>query len=125
VLLRLAYLAVTNTFSLMRLLPGSDRDKEIEILVLRHQLTVLQRQVDKPVFTPEDRFVLSGLLHHLPMNKLRQLTLPARPETIMRWHRDLLRRRHAAACTPRRQRRPRTIRSIRALVLRLARENSS
>src|SRR4051794_38941905 len=76
----------------MRLLPGSDRDKEIEILVLRHQLTVLQRQVDKPVFTPEDRFVLSGLLHHLPMDKLRQLTLLVRPETIMRWHRDLLRR---------------------------------
>ncbi|WP_405634746.1 hypothetical protein OHB53_11605 [Streptomyces sp. NBC_00056] len=40
-LLRLAYLTMTNTFSLIRLLPMSDRDKEIEILVLRHQLTVL------------------------------------------------------------------------------------
>jgi transposase len=125
VLLRLAYLTVTNTLSFIRLLPRSDRDKEIEILVLRHQLTVLQRQVAKPAFTPDDRFLLSGLLHHLPMDKLRHLTLLVRPDTILRWHRDLLRRRHAAGCAPRRRGRPRTVRSIRALVLRLARENSS
>jgi putative transposase len=125
VLLRLAYLTVTNTFAFMRLLPRSDRDKEIEILVLRHQLTILQRQVAKPVFTPSDRFVLAGLLHHLPTDKLRHLTLLVRPDTILRWHRDLLRHRHAAACTLRRRGRPRTVRSIRLLVLRLARENSS
>jgi putative transposase len=125
VLLRLAYLTMTSTFSLIRLLPRSDRDKEIEILVLRHQLTVLQRQVAKPSFTPDDRFLLAGLLHHLPMDKLRHLTLLVRPDTVMRWHRDLLRRRHAAACTPRRRGRPRTVRSIRALVLRLAQENAS
>jgi putative transposase len=58
----------------------------------RHRLTVLQRQVDGPVFTPGDRFLLSGLLHHLPMDKLRQITLPVRPDMIMRWNRDLLRR---------------------------------
>ncbi|MCW2890426.1 MAG: Integrase catalytic region [Streptosporangiaceae bacterium] len=110
---------------MIRLLPRSDRDKEIEILVLRHQLTVLQRQVAKPSFTPDDRFLLAGLLHHLPMDKLRHLTLLVRPDTVMRWHRDLLRRRHAAACTPRRRGRPRTVRSIRALVLRLAQENAS
>jgi hypothetical protein len=108
VLLRLAYLAATNTFSFVRLLPKNDRDKEIEILVLRHQLTILQRQVAKPVFTPDDRFLLSGLLHHLPMDKLRNLTLLVRPDTILRWHRDLLRRRHAAGCAPRRRGRPRT-----------------
>jgi putative transposase len=125
VLLRLAYLTVTNTFAFIRLLPRSDHDKEIEILVLRHQLTILQRQVAKPVFTPSDRFVLSGLLHHVPMGALRHLTLLVRPDTIMRWHRDLLRRRHAAACAPRRRGRPRTVRSIRTLVLRLARENPS
>jgi transposase InsO family protein len=125
VLLRLAYLAVTNTFSFMWLLPMADRDKEIEILALRHQLMVLQRQVAKPIVTPEDRFLLSGLLHHLPMDKLRQLVLLVRPDTLMRWHRDLLRRRNAAAGAPRRPGRPCTVRSIRALVLRLARENSS
>ncbi|WP_433441190.1 hypothetical protein [Nonomuraea sp. CA-141351] len=122
-LLRLVYLIVTIVFAFLRLLPRSDGDKEVEILVLRHQLTVLQRQVPKPAFTSGDRFVLAGLLGHLPMGKLRRLMLLVRPETILRWYRDLLRRRDAAACTPRRRGRPRTISSIRLLVLRLAREN--
>ncbi|MEU1569086.1 integrase core domain-containing protein [Streptomyces mirabilis] len=122
-LLRLAYLAVTNTFSLIRLLPMSEREKEIEILALRHQLTVLQRQATKPAFTPDDRFLLAGLLHHLPVEKLRRLLLLVRPDTILRWHRDLLKQRHAATCVRRRRGRPRTVRSIRALVLRLAKEN--
>jgi putative transposase len=45
VLLRLAYLGVTNTFARLRLLPRSDRDKDAEILALGHQLAVLQRRV--------------------------------------------------------------------------------
>src|SRR3982750_3786902 len=45
-LLRLAYLGITNAFTLLRLLPGSDRDKDAEILALRHQLAVLHRQLD-------------------------------------------------------------------------------
>ena len=44
-LLRLAYLGVTNVFALLRLLPMSNRDKDVEILALRHQLSVLQRQL--------------------------------------------------------------------------------
>ncbi|WP_238598851.1 hypothetical protein [Saccharothrix sp. ALI-22-I] len=47
-LLRLAYLGVTNAFALLRLLPMSDRDKDVEILALRHQVTVLERQLGKP-----------------------------------------------------------------------------
>jgi transposase InsO family protein len=125
VLLRLAYLAATNAFALLRLLPMSDRDKEIEILALRHQLLVLQRQVGKPTFTNADRAVLASLLHRLPMEKLQQLLLLIRPDTILRWHRDLLKRRHAATCVPKRRGRPPTARSIRALVLRLASENAS
>jgi transposase InsO family protein len=125
VLLRLAYLAATNTFTLLRLLPMRDRDKDIQILALRHQLLVLQRQVGKPMFTVTDRAVLAGLLHHLPKDKLRHLLLLVRPDTILRWHRDLLKCRHAATCVPKRRGRPPTVRSIRALVLRLARENSS
>jgi putative transposase len=125
VLLGLAYLAVTNAFAFLRLLPMSDQDKDIEILALRHQLLVLQRQVGKPAFTDTDRVILAGLLHLLPMHKLRRLLLLARPDTIMRWHRNLLKRRHAATCVPKRRGRPPTVRSIRALVLRLARENSS
>jgi putative transposase len=50
VLLRLAYLGVSNAFALLRLLPMSDRDKDVEILALRHQIAVLHRQLgpDKP-----------------------------------------------------------------------------
>ncbi|MGW7603028.1 integrase core domain-containing protein [Streptomyces antimycoticus] len=124
-LLRLAYLAATNALAFLRLLPMSDRDKDIEILVLRHQLLVLQRQAGKPTFTDSDRAILASLLHHLPKDRLRHLLLLVRPDTVLRWHRELLRRRHAATCVPRRRGRPRTIRSIRALVLRLARENAS
>jgi hypothetical protein len=61
VLLRLAYLAATNTFALLRLLPMNDREKDIEILALRHQLLVLQRQVGKPALTGTDRALLAGL----------------------------------------------------------------
>jgi transposase len=86
---------------------------------------MLQRQVTKPAFTPTDRVLLAGLLHRLPTERLRHLVSLVRPDTILRWHRDLLRRHHAAASAPRRRGRPRTIRSIRLLVLRLARENAS
>ncbi|WUH89846.1 integrase core domain-containing protein [Streptomyces sp. NBC_00433] len=122
-LLRLAYLAATNAFALLRLLPMSDRDKDIEILALRHQLMVLQRQFGRPAFTETDRAILAGLLHHLPMHKLHQLLLLVRPDTVLRWHRNLLKQQHAATCAPRRRGRPPTVRSIRALILRIAREN--
>ena len=56
-LLRLTYLAVTNAFAVLRLLPMSDRDKDVEILALHHQLAVLQRQLgsNRARFAPEDR----------------------------------------------------------------------
>ena len=124
-LLRLAYLGVTNVFALLRLLPVSDRDKDVEILALRHQITVLERQLGKtrPRFSPADRAFLAALLHRLPRDVLGRFRLLIRPETVLRWHRDLLARRHAARSRPRRPGRPRTVRSIRLLVLRLAREN--
>jgi hypothetical protein len=127
VLLRLAYLGVTNTFALLRLLPRSHRDKDAEILTLRHQIAVLQRQLgDQRVqFRPADRALLAALLNPLPDPVVQRLRLLVRPDTIVRWHRDLLARRHAAVSRPRRRGRPRTLCSIRAVVLRLARENSS
>jgi putative transposase len=125
VLLRLAYLAVTNVFALLRLLPVSDRDKDVEILALRHQIMVLERQLGKarPRFSLADRAFLAALLHQLPRDVLGRFRLLVRPETVLRWHRDLLARHHAARSRPRRPGRPRTVRSIRLLVLRLAREN--
>ena len=118
-----AYLALTSVFTLIRILPMSDRDKDAEILVLRHQLAVLQRQSDKPKLTWPDRALLAALLRPLPRVQLRQLQLIVTPDTVLRWHRDLLRRRHAKASRSKRPGRPRTVRSVRALVLRLAREN--
>jgi putative transposase len=124
VLLRLPYLAVSSVFALIRLLPMTDIDKDIEILTLRHQLAVLQRQIDRPRVTPVDRALLAALLHRLPRPALRQLHLIVSPDTILRWHRDLMRRRHADASRRKRPDRPPTLRAIQALVLRLARENS-
>ncbi len=124
-LLRLAYLAVTNAFAVLRLLPTSNRDKDVEILALRHQITVLERQLgkEKVRFHARDRAFLAALLHRLPRDVLRRVRLLVRPGTVLRWHRDLLARRHAARSRPKRPGRPRTVHSMRALVLRLAREN--
>ncbi len=72
---------------------------------------------------PGDRACLSALLHRLPAATLHRLRLLVRPETVLRWHRHLLAHRHAAESRPKRPGRPRTVRSIRLLVLRLAREN--
>ncbi|MGE5830142.1 MAG: integrase, partial [Micromonosporaceae bacterium] len=104
-LLRLAYLGVTNAFALLRLLPGGDRDKDIEILSLRHQLAVLQRQLDgqRVRFEPVDRAWLAALLHPLARPSRRRLRLLVQPDTILKWHRDLIARRHAAASSPKRR----------------------
>ncbi|MFE2071085.1 integrase, partial [Streptomyces sp. NPDC059467] len=123
-LLRLPCLAMSSMFTFI-LLPMSTVDKDIEILTLRHQLAVLQRQINRPRITPADRAFLAALLHRLPRPKLRQPHLIVSPETIPRWHSDLARRRHGAASRRRRSGRPPTRRSIQALVLRLARENNS
>jgi putative transposase len=127
VLLRLAYLGVTNAFAVLRLLPMSNRDKDVEILALRHQITVLERQHSrqKVRFDASDRAFLAALLHRLPCDVLRTVRLLVRPDTVMRWHRDLVARHHAALSRPKSPGRPRTVRSVRALVLRLARENPS
>ena len=124
-LLRLAYLGVTNVFVLLRLLPMSSRDKDAEILALRHQLPVLQRQLGpgRVRLAPGDRAFLAALLHRLPRDMLKRLHLVVRPDTVLRWHRDMVARRHARRSRPRHPGRPRTVRSVRALVLRLVREN--
>jgi hypothetical protein len=124
VLLRLPYLALTSVFTLIRLLPMSDTDKNIEI-TLRHQLAILQRQTGKPRLTLPDRVLLAAFLHQLPRPRLRQLHLIVSPNTILRWHRNLLRRHHAKQSHPKRPRRPPTLRSIQTLIQRLARHNPS
>ncbi|MGW9032362.1 helix-turn-helix domain-containing protein [Streptomyces sp. NPDC055722] len=122
-LLRLLCVALTSVFSLMRLLPTGDSGKDAKIFALRHQLAVLQWQIDKPNLTWPERALLAALLHRLPRGPLPRLQLIVSFGTLLRRHRDLLRRRHAKASQPKRPGRPRTIRSVRALMLRLANQN--
>ena len=67
--MRLAYLGVANAPALLRLLPVSDQDKDAEILALRHQVMVLQRQLrgERVRFRRADRAWLAALLHRLPV----------------------------------------------------------
>jgi hypothetical protein len=74
-------------------------------------------------FTPADRALLAALLHRLSRKVLNRLHLTVRPETVLRWHRDLIAHRDARRSRPRHPGRPRAVRSIRVLVLRLVREN--
>jgi hypothetical protein len=73
--LRLPYLALTGVFALLRLLPKSSTDKDIEIVVLRHQLAVLQRHIKKPRLAGPDRAFLTALLHRIPRPTLRTFHL--------------------------------------------------
>jgi hypothetical protein len=93
-LLRLAYLGITNALALLPLLPGGDRDKDAEILALRHPLVVLHRQLggQRVRFEPVDRAWLAALLGTLPKPSQYRLRLLVRPDTILRWHSDLLAR---------------------------------
>jgi putative transposase len=98
--------------------------KTSEILILRHQLAVLQRgQPHRPKLNWADRALLAILLSVIPKARRQGLRLLVTPETILRWHRDILRRRWAARSMRGKTGRPATRRNIRALVLRLAREN--
>jgi hypothetical protein len=127
VLLRLAYLGVTNALAMLRLLPMSDRAKDAEILAQRHQITVLEQQLQgaKARFTPADRALPRRAAAPAPARRPAPDPAARAPRNLRRWHRDLIARRHARISRPKRAGRPPTIRSIRALALRLARENSS
>jgi hypothetical protein len=95
-----------------------------EILLLRHQLAVMQRrQPRRPNLTWADRALLAALLSVIPKARRQGLRLLVTPDTILRWHRDILRRRWAARSKRGRTGRLATRRTIKALVLRLAREN--
>jgi putative transposase len=119
VVVRLAYLMLARMASWLALLARSDAAKDVEILVLRHEVAVLRRTNQRPTLTWLDRAFLSALARLLPM-QLRRLRLIS-PRTLLRWHAQLVARRWTY---PRRQPgRPPVAQPIRALVLRLAREN--
>jgi hypothetical protein len=118
---RLLYLIFARLCGWLALLPRSDHVKNTEILVLRHQIAVLQRQVRSPRLTWAERAVLAALTRPLSTANRRQLPLIVTPRTLLRWHADLVRRRWTY---PRRTPgRPRTGPAIRRLVLEMARDN--
>jgi len=123
--LQLVYLFMTRLFSWLRLSRRGKSWKSAEILLLRHQLVVLQRQLDaKPRMTWADRALIGALLRVIPRPRWSGLRLIVTPETVLRWHRDIMRRRWAAKSQHKQAGRPPTHRRIRTLVLRLAKENS-
>jgi putative transposase len=119
VALRLAYLVLTRVLSWLALLARSNTAKDAEILTLRHEVAVLRRTNPRPTMSRLDRAVLSALSRLLPI-PLRQVRLVS-PRTLLRWHAQLVARRWTYP--HRRPGRPPTSEAIRALVLRMAREN--
>jgi hypothetical protein len=93
-------------------------------LILRHQLAVLQRRQPHCLYlTWADRALLAVLLGVIPKARRPGLRLLVTPDTILRWHRAIVRRRWSARSMRGKTGRPGTRRNVRALVLRLAREN--
>jgi putative transposase len=123
--LRFVFLLITRTASWLRLSQREETWKTAEILLLRHQLAVLQRrQPRRPDLDWADRALHATLLAVIPKVRHYGLRLLVSPDTIVRWHRDIVRRRWAARSIRGKTGRPATRRDINALVLRLARENT-
>src|SRR6266545_408484 len=117
--LRLLYLLFCQALRWLALLARSSAAaKDAELLMLRHEVMVLRRQVTRSKVDWADRAVLAGLARLLPRPSWRGLFV--RPETLLRWHRDLVRRRWSH---PHRRGRPAVTAELCGLVLRLAREN--
>jgi putative transposase len=113
-----AFVIVRRVLGPIGLGPTPDA-KDVEIAVLRHQLGVLRRQVSRPRYTPSDRTVLATLAALLPRDRWPIFLVT--PSTLLRWHRELVRRRWSYPTHNRAQRglEPQVV----ELVLRLAREN--
>ena len=118
---RFAYLAVVRVFGRLALPARSGRAKDAEILILRHQVAVLRRQVKTPRLSWAGRAIVAALARLLPRSQLRQLRLIICPRTLLRWHASLARRHWA--CPHRAAGRPGTAPGLRALVLEMAHDN--
>ena len=117
--LQLIYLVFSKLLSWMVLRTRSDTAKDVEILVLRHQLAVLQRRAPRPRISWPDRALIAVLTRLLPTR--RRLGLLVSPATILRWHQRLASRHWTTQ--PARSGRPAISAGLRALAVRLATEN--
>ena len=113
------YRAFCRVLQLVRLIGRSNVDLAVEVVMLRHEVAVLPRQVHRPALEPADRAVLAGLARLLPRRRLGRFFV--QPATLLRWHRDLVAQRWTYPHG--RPGRPSTARGTTALVLRLAKEN--
>jgi len=125
--LKLVFLIVFRAASVLGLSRRESWWKDAEILMLRHQLAVAQRE--RPAAHSRlawpDRAWLALLAGTLPTERLAAMRLIVTPGTILRWHRDIVRRRWARLSRRGRSGRPPVRRKVRSVVLRLARENES
>jgi putative transposase len=95
--LQFAFLLITRVTTWLRLSQREQAWQTAEILILRNQLAVLQRrQPPRPHLTWADRALLAALLSVIPKARRQGLRLLVTPDIILRWHRDILRRRWAA-----------------------------
>jgi putative transposase len=119
VLPKLAYVTLCRSIQLLALLGRSGTAKDLEILVLRHQLTVLRRQLPRPRLEPVDRALLAAISRVLPRSCWSCFLV--RPDTLLGWHRRLV----AGAWTypHRRPGRPALDEDVQQLIVRLAKEN--
>jgi putative transposase len=120
-LVSVVYVLFCRLLELVVLLGRRERSKELEILVLRHELSILHRQGRQPRFKPHDRLLLAALSRVLPRPSWS--AFPVRPETLLHWHRRLVARQWTYP--HRRPGRPAIAVEVRDLVMRLARENPS
>src|SRR2546427_1939061 len=122
--LRFVFLMVTRVAAWSWLFRREESWKDAEILLLRHQLAVLGRQPgSRPKPSWAARALIAALLGVIPRARRASLRMAVTPDTVLRWHRDIVRRRWAARSRRKRHGRPAIHRNVRSLVLRLAREN--
>ncbi len=117
-LIRILYLLMVRLFGWLALLARSDTSKDVEILVLRHEVAVLRRQVARPTPDWADRAVIAALARLLPRHlRPHRIVTPA---TLLAWHRRLIKNKWTYPNTTGRAPVPQ---EIRGLVLRLATQN--
>ena len=114
------YLAFVRILQLVQVARRESGELAVEVVMLRHEVAVLRRQVARPALRPSDRALLAGLSRLL--SRARRGRFFVQPETLLRWHRDLVRRHWTY---PHGSGRPSVPAGTDHIVLRLARENST
>jgi len=121
VLFALIYAVVGRLLSLIVVRGRGEASKDVALGLLRHEISVLRRQLPRPRLAPADRLIMAAFARYLPAS-LRKSRVVS-PSTLLRWHRELLARTWTYPRTVATLGRPTTRKAVRELVLRLAREN--